>query len=103
MPESPLILKNNRPYRLPGCVLPMAQQFGDVPPTSAKGDMPCRRWNHGPQLLAQLAYPSGYGDGLLIHCALHAQVRILLSTVNCNFRPSGFEMQVPSIMFRSVP
>lgn len=28
----------------------------------------------------QLAYPSGYGEGLLIPCALHAQVRILPST-----------------------
>ena len=29
----------------------------------------------------QLAYPSGYGEGLLIPCALHAQVRILPSTI----------------------
>ena len=34
-----------------------------------------------PGLASVWTYPSGYGGGLLIHCALHAQVRILPFTL----------------------
>ena len=32
-------------------------------------------------LYNKCSYPSGYGGGLEIHCDLHAQVRVLLSTL----------------------
>ena len=35
----------------------------------------------------QCSYPSGYGGGPEIHCDLHAQVRVLLSTILSKRRP----------------